>query len=207
MDGFFVGARGWDCPAWEGAFYPDDLPPEWRLSYYANEFNAVLLPVDLWSLADSDEIESWIDDVHEAFRFFLELPVGAWATSADRILDVVVRLGDACGGILLLDSQLPDDPMPADIVSSLYLAQAEAVGTRVAGFRYLPAGRGQKLKPDFLLIDDAPQWDLPAIRQLITIMESPSTVTYSQGLFFTGDAISASKLQQVRVMVELMGIA
>lgn len=35
-------ARGWCHDDWYGAFYPDDLPPEWRLAYYANEFRSLL---------------------------------------------------------------------------------------------------------------------------------------------------------------------
>ena len=38
-------ARDWEHPAWNQEFYPDDLPEDWRLSYYANEFPVVLVPV------------------------------------------------------------------------------------------------------------------------------------------------------------------
>ncbi len=43
---FHVLAVGWDHPAWQGSFYPDDLPADWRLTYYANEVPGVLLFIE-----------------------------------------------------------------------------------------------------------------------------------------------------------------
>ena len=67
-----VGARGWDHSAWNGAFYPEDLPEDWRLSYYSNEFRGVLLPESVWQTAGPREIASWCDDVADGFLFFLQ---------------------------------------------------------------------------------------------------------------------------------------
>jgi uncharacterized protein YecE (DUF72 family) len=33
-----IGACGWQHNDWTGEFYPDDLPEEWRLGYYAHEY-------------------------------------------------------------------------------------------------------------------------------------------------------------------------
>jgi len=45
-----LGAYGWRHGRWSGTFYPDDLPmaddEDWRLAYYSNEFNAVMVPAD-----------------------------------------------------------------------------------------------------------------------------------------------------------------
>ena len=72
-----VVTLGWDLPGWFGDFYPEDLPPEWRLSYFANEFPAVLIPLRLWAGADVSLMHRWADDVHQRFRFYLELPARA----------------------------------------------------------------------------------------------------------------------------------
>jgi len=64
-----VGACDWDRPEWLSTFYPDDLPEDWRLSYYANEFSAVLVPQAKWRAADVD-FEQWAEDVPEGFRFY-----------------------------------------------------------------------------------------------------------------------------------------
>ena len=45
-----LGAYGWRHKHWSNTFYPEDLPvdadDDWRLAYYSNEFNAVLVPAD-----------------------------------------------------------------------------------------------------------------------------------------------------------------
>jgi hypothetical protein len=66
-------ARDWDHAAWPGDFYPQDLPQEWRLTYYANEFQGVLVPAERWQAADEATLHEWVDDVHESFRFYIEL--------------------------------------------------------------------------------------------------------------------------------------
>ncbi|VAW50835.1 hypothetical protein MNBD_GAMMA06-453, partial [hydrothermal vent metagenome] len=44
------GAYGWRQKHWSNSFYPEDLPAEddWRLTYYSNEFDVVLVPADYW---------------------------------------------------------------------------------------------------------------------------------------------------------------
>jgi len=64
-----VGACDWEHSQWQGSFYPEDLPSEWRLSYYANEFSAVLVPEAKWQAEDVD-FEQWAEDVPEGFRFY-----------------------------------------------------------------------------------------------------------------------------------------
>jgi len=69
-----IGAVGWQHENWDQDYYPDDLPADWKLDYYANELNCVLLKADLWQSASEDEIENWNDSIHEYFQFCLEMP-------------------------------------------------------------------------------------------------------------------------------------
>jgi len=69
-----VGAWGWKHPEWEkDVFYPDDLPADWQLSYYSNEFDVVVVPANYWS-ADGYGEEDWLDDVEDDFVFYIEWP-------------------------------------------------------------------------------------------------------------------------------------
>ncbi|QTR49311.1 hypothetical protein [Candidatus Thiothrix anitrata] len=43
-----LAAYGWMPQDWEQCFYPEDLPSTWRLGYYCNEFNEVLVPAAAW---------------------------------------------------------------------------------------------------------------------------------------------------------------
>lgn len=78
-----LGAIGWEHAGWAGGFYPEDMPPEWRLSYYNTQFECVLLPCHHWRTRDLDELKAWREDTLERFRFLLEHPAGA-LSDADR---------------------------------------------------------------------------------------------------------------------------
>ena len=67
-----LGAIGWEHDAWYGAFYPEDLPPAWRLTFYNTEFECVYLPYAIWSRETPETLEQWYDDTLERFRFLLE---------------------------------------------------------------------------------------------------------------------------------------
>ncbi len=92
----FIASLGWDHAGWSGPFYPDDLPPEWRLAFYANEFRAVVVPAALWRKADATTVGQWVADTGEGFRFFFEPDVGG-AVPSRAVLAV---LGERCGGVL-----------------------------------------------------------------------------------------------------------
>jgi len=66
-----VGACGWQHAHWTGDFYPEDLPLDWRLNYYANEFPVVLLPEREWKNGQA-EWQSWLDEVEPGFGFYLQ---------------------------------------------------------------------------------------------------------------------------------------
>lgn len=67
-----VGAVDWVHPAWQGRFYPEDLPEDWLLSYYNTQFQAVYLPVSIWGSASSETWAQWLNDTQPGFCFVLE---------------------------------------------------------------------------------------------------------------------------------------
>jgi hypothetical protein len=89
-----------------GSYYPDDMPVEWRLTYFSNAFPALLLPASQW-LAAVESISDWRDDVHRNFRFYLEAPetiddprlTSAVRALADRLVAVVADAPQTRGEI------------------------------------------------------------------------------------------------------------
>ena len=67
-----LGAIGWEHDAWYGAFYPEDLPPAWRLTFYNTEFECTYLPYTIWSRETPETLTQWHEDTLERFRFLLE---------------------------------------------------------------------------------------------------------------------------------------
>jgi hypothetical protein len=73
----FVGAVGWEHPAWHGSFYPDDLPEDWLLSYYNTQFQAVYLPASAWVDVPESTWIQWLNDTQDGFCFVLESDASA----------------------------------------------------------------------------------------------------------------------------------
>ena len=69
---FVVGAHGWQHAGWVGSYYPSDMPPDWRLAYYANDFTGVLVPRRDWLGASKEVQRQWHDDTPAGFRFLIE---------------------------------------------------------------------------------------------------------------------------------------
>lgn len=71
-----LGAYGWRHDNWNATFYPEDLPAgkedDWRLAYYSNEFDSVLVPASYWQSTQGVGSEAWLGDVHENFKFLVE---------------------------------------------------------------------------------------------------------------------------------------
>ena len=66
-----IATEDWLHAQWGKKFYPDDLPDEWRLSYYANEFEAALLVKARRELLGKQFAE-WCGDVGGRFQFIIE---------------------------------------------------------------------------------------------------------------------------------------
>lgn len=87
-----------DCrhDAWTGAFYPDDLPEDWQLAYFSNEYGAALVPAARWLGQDPAVAGIWAEDVHDGFRIYLECP----AEGADKLASWSKGLGSRFAGVV-----------------------------------------------------------------------------------------------------------
>jgi uncharacterized protein YecE (DUF72 family) len=101
-----IGARGWDYPGWHGRFYPEELPEDWRLTYYNNLLRAVLVPAEVWPGVTADTVRVWADDSDVNFRFIVETPAtldDPAAVAAARVAEfhaLLAPLGARLAGLL-----------------------------------------------------------------------------------------------------------
>ena len=66
-----VGLYDWvKFPAQQG-FYPDDLPTDWKLSFYANEFETACINID--ETVDMELLNEWVDDLPDDFQLSFNL--------------------------------------------------------------------------------------------------------------------------------------
>ncbi|WP_455204654.1 DUF72 domain-containing protein [Kaarinaea lacus] len=88
------GLRGWRHPQWIGGFYPEDMPEEWWISYYSNEFRSVLVPQEYFYNTSADQVQSWIDDTDKQFVFFAEMPLSLpWQVTEQLLQPLTPQLG------------------------------------------------------------------------------------------------------------------
>lgn len=68
----FLGVADWRHENWAPGFYPDDMPMEWRLTYYNTQFDCVWLGYSAWSAERLEALHEWVADTRGDFRFVLE---------------------------------------------------------------------------------------------------------------------------------------
>ncbi len=197
--GFIVGARGWDHDAWLGRFYPDDLPSDWRLGYYANEFSGVLVPETQWRGVGEAEWQEWCDEVPDGFSFYLELS----DTSEGQLRQFNVcaaSLGRMLKGVLLLGGDA------AMVVANPSLAIFKAVDFGDDCVHLIAPDEGGEHKG--VLLDSGHMPDLRTLRKVLESVECESKAdAITPVLFVVGEAPDVEKMREARTLLELMGIS
>lgn len=148
----YLGSIGWQHDAWIGDFYPSDMPPEWRLSYYNTHFECVLLPYHAWGTQTLEAVSSWRMDTLERFRFLLEHPPGALSDQDRARIDVLAEKA------ILLGPEVKDHIVWFD---------AQSDPRELAGKLQAKAAQGQTF---YLLSLDAGMAKLAEVRTLLDVL-------------------------------------
>lgn len=210
-----LGAYGWRQPHWSNTFYPEDLPvcePEdWRLTYFSNEFNAVLVPAHYWQTGEHVDCERWLDAVHDDFQFFVECHVNMLAVMSMAELTInLKKLQPQLFGLVFLDEH---QQLPVSVKKQFYaLADslaAETFGLDVTAGSTLESSKNDIWRPDricpssFAFIEN----DLCDLRLARKIVEDFTSLSESEVATIIVDhaQLQASDLSKVRSMLEIMG--
>jgi len=81
-----VATLDWSAPGLT-AVYPNDLPPAWQLTWYANVAMAAVLPPQRWLLADAAMVADWCHQVQDNFWFYLYCDDAAQCKQAMRVAE------------------------------------------------------------------------------------------------------------------------
>jgi hypothetical protein len=100
-------------PAWR-AFYPEDLPQDWRLAFYAHYWKDLLIPACEWGSFTADS--GWIKELPDTLRLYFEIPEGVPGTGG-ICTRLAGELGPRLGGILVPDpGSLPAGAAPPGLL-------------------------------------------------------------------------------------------
>jgi hypothetical protein len=201
-----IAARGWDHDAWMGSLYPEDLPWEWRLPYYANEFRAVLVPFGSWVAAPAETALRWRNETHANFRFFLELPAG---TAPAKDLSRFRRLGGIIAVPLASPSTVASDkPLTSLIADAANSGREFRVGIQeelvsVDALAYWTTRRAIEERFAATRLEPAPT--LRALRRQITNFLSYAADCTLAVMILDGQPPDLSTLRQAQQIGELLG--
>lgn len=180
------GTVHWRQPGGAGSYYPDDLPEDWQLGYYANELSAVLLPASAWCDVAPDQLAEWAEDVQPGFRFYLLADAGA-PVEAQRAR--ARALGDRLGGLLW-----PNAPAPDGAASPL---------------ADLPEHVQAWQDPDglYLALLEVAGLDLRARRGLLDALGPRLAANEGAAVILAGAGVGPDDALQLQTVAELMGLA
>lgn len=176
-------------PAWQ-SFYPEGLPEDWRLAYYAHQWKDLLFPAAEWALRCRDL--GWIGEIPDGMRVYLEpapRPDGACAA-------LVEALGHRLGGLLEADPARTWPPAVAGrVLRSAPLPKIDGVRT---GACFAGAGeRALVLEPEAGL--GPRQW-----RALLESLHASMAAGQDAVAFFR---VSPAELEQAVTILRLAGLA
>ena len=113
MENMQVGAYGWDYADWHKNFYPEDLPEDWRLDFYANTYRVVLVPEAKWLKWQLDDVEEALEAVEGDFYFYFEVNLSSLIDASlssenqefmtSRLIQINEQMQDRFAGVVLID--------------------------------------------------------------------------------------------------------
>ena len=204
------GAYGWRHKHWLKSFYPEDLPvngsEDWRLSYYSNEFNTVMVPSDYWQSVETVDCEGWLDDVNENFQFFVECHESMFEhLSAVELADYLKILQPQLSGLVFLQANRS--------AKEKFTSVIDALGVEV--FESVPVfnSAGQKIAQSenpfssSLMIIENDLSDLRAVRTIVEniVAQWPDVHCTEITIIANYPKLKAENLSKFRSVLEIMG--
>lgn len=101
----YLGASDWLHPGWQGGFYPEDLPEDWRRAFYATQFSCVWLDAGRQRQPDFEtQLAAWLTETQAGFRVLLERAAGDQADAPPPDDErVIVCDGPRAGQVIWFD--------------------------------------------------------------------------------------------------------
>lgn len=111
MENVLVGTVGWLHDNWQGSYYPEDLPKDWRLDFYSNQFYCVLVEQAQWMAWKQEEIEEIAENLEgEDFHFTFEVNS---TQGGHKLTQLKAILGELFHGVLV--NEQVDKTLYADL--------------------------------------------------------------------------------------------
>ncbi len=206
-----VGAYGWLHQSWQGSFYPDDLPQEWYLDFYSNEFNTVMIPADYWQAGTGYDCTAWLQGIHDDFRFYVEFPAALSGNKRELALfEQQLRCLQGVLSGVVVTQQLPGSEV---VIQALQAAVEQTVlfsNTSLKGLDCQPLWQPSAAPKGIaqLAIFEDDLRNLRATRQQIDafIAAGSNHQALDTAIVVRHEALNAESLRKLRSVIEIMGL-
>ncbi len=219
-----MGACDWRHPAWNNDYYSEDLPEDWHLGFYSNEFPVVFVPASRW--LDNDALSEWGEDVSDSFRFVLEIPAEVLADRlhfSSALKQVKILEGFCLGVVFKLEKNILNNlpllvehikqaqeivPVCIDVDGNAASTELNAV---LAEYHVSQIWHGETQKPEtyqsgslaIAHISDE-KLDMVALRRIVEGCLAASTEECTSVLIFEGNPPSLEMLRNADIIINLL---
>jgi len=202
MSRMLIGTLGWSFPEWDLSFYPDDIPEDWKLTFYANEFSAVVLPEVIWAGEEFSDVVEMVDELDESFRIYCLVETSL--PDMELINQIKADLGQYFAGFIV-KSEVDLSTFNMDMGKTFLLHHGAELGVPYNG-RYWAAVNEQSDKPlSLILMGEA--IELRGLRQYFEAqlqnLESENDIM----ILLQTKSPNIQYLHDLRTLIELMAIA
>lgn len=187
-----LGARGWLHEQWVDNYYPEDIPDEWRLGFYANEFNTLLVPWPQWN-ESIEALEEGLEDTDDDFHLYLELP-----DTVEALPVHLNEIADKVAGLVCINDEIAGwQEQPLMDIALFAVSQQE-------GALFLEGSEvGSDKQVELVLIDSA------KIDDLVVMREQLELALHSAGsrldFIFTDTSPTLEAMRNTVMIAELLG--
>lgn len=209
IENLLVGAFGWHSTGWEETFYPEDMPQDWRLDYYSQYFQTVLVPYSEWRNWTATTIEELVASLEEAvFYWVFDLPESLDSETDKTLRQIKAHFQASAYGILYHGfKRLPEEL--TSIYQVTYLADEstfEANDPQAGGLEWMWRQNGLVLWGAPLgYVSDLPD-DGRAQADLLRKFMASLPESCQAGLFLVGNPhLDMAQLKNLKVVAELLG--
>lgn len=196
-----TGCLALDMAGWQTGYFPEELPQDWQLAYYSNEYRAIVLEWSVWA-GRLAQIKEQLEDVGDDFRIYFRVR-GQFSLAAG--MDPPWHeLAEKFGGFLL-DRQAAtacaDEDLRASSIAPLSVA-GECVRFYATTGEPLPESSPVRLSAICIV-----EWQ--NLRQLRLELEKLAPLLADGDVLIWVDAedVTAAGMQQLKTLLEIMVIA
>lgn len=212
-----IGSLGWQHAGWQGNYYPEDLPADWRLGYYSNEF-----PLAVIEWTGQGELAEEVAECREDLVLLAAItpaaddpataltPLHDWLVSLPREHGVLLRLdpapvADPAGWLAAVREALGDIPcclLPDGLLDARWRT---ALQQQQIGWSWNAHSDREGLAIGSLaVIEVDAQADARALRERIEAGLAVGGAQRHVALLFHGEPPSVEAMRQARTLEELM---